>query len=216
MKTDLLAEEICRQIKEWIVAFELEPGTPLQESNLARRFGVSRTPVREALRVLKFQGLVEIAPGRGAQVAHVSVGDLKDAYEAREWLEPAAAGKAAKTMDLGVLARLEAALESVPGQVDGREAVAMFERADIEIHDLILQSAGNRIVRSLVGEARMTTRRAEHFVPPGRHVTGQEEHRDIVEALRSRDSDAAEQAMLRHIRASRDRLLAAIGSSNGV
>lgn len=215
MKTTLLAEDIYQKIKHCIVTFELQPGAPLQEAELAGRFQVSRTPVREALRILKSEGLVEILPGRGARVAHVSVRDLVDAYEAREWLEPAAAAKAAIIMEPETLARLEAIVASIPEQLDGREGVTLFERADMEIHDLILEAAGNRIVRELAAEARVTTRRAEYMVPPARHLRGREEHRAIVQALRSRDPVAAEREMRSHIVSARERLLRGIHSPAG-
>ena len=207
MKTILLAEDIYQQVKQWIVTFELQPGAPLQEADLADRFQVSRTPVREALRILKSEGLVEIVPGRGARVTHVSVRDLVDAFEAREWLEPMAAAKAARTMDVDTLARLETVASSIPEELDSRESVALFERADMEIHDLILRAAGNRIVRALATEARVTTRRAEYMVPPARHLRGREEHLAIVEAIKSRDATAAEQRMREHIISARERLL---------
>ncbi|MBI4277638.1 MAG: GntR family transcriptional regulator, partial [Armatimonadetes bacterium] len=148
-----LALDIYRQLKDSIVTSHLLPGTILREVELSERLGVSRTPLREALRMLKAEGLVELAPHRGAQVAQVSRQDLIDAYEVREWLEPPAAAKAARLVNDDALAAIQAAMEKMPVQPLTHEDAVRAEQADLGFHDLILQSTGNRLVRDLVRQA---------------------------------------------------------------
>src|SRR4051812_40979771 len=108
----LLAHSIYATLKERIVTFQLKPGDALQEVQLAEVFNVSRTPIREALRMLTREGLVELLPRQGARVAVLSIKDLLDAYEVRLYLEPPAIRKAAHNITPDAVAQMAALIES--------------------------------------------------------------------------------------------------------
>ena len=201
-----LTEEVYRQLKTMIVTSELLPGTTLQEVALSERMKVSRTPVREALRLLESEGLVEFQSYRGARVSQISRQDVMDAYEARLWVEPSAAAKAALHADDETLARLAAVVDRMPAEPGTHEEAAVVVQADVEFHDLIIEAAGNRLIRQLIEECRSITRRAAYFVPPGRYSQSRREHHAILEALVARDPDKAADLMHTHIINARNRM----------
>jgi DNA-binding GntR family transcriptional regulator len=202
-----LAEEVYRKLKELIVTSEFLPGTPLQEIALSERLQVSRTPVREALRILESEGLVEIQPHRGARVAQVSRQDVMDAYEIREWIEPAAAAKAAQLINEATLAELQVACERMPVDPRTHEQAGIALQADREFHNLIVQVADNHLAQALLKETQAITRRAAYFVPPGRYTKSKEEHKAILQALRNHDAEAAAEHMRTHIINARNRMI---------
>jgi DNA-binding GntR family transcriptional regulator len=198
-----LAHAIYSKLKERIVTFRLKPGESLQEVPLAAAFDVSRTPIREALRMLSREGLVEIRPRQGAFVAALSVTDVLDAYEVRYHLEPAAARKAARAITPDVLQRMDALVASCVDRPASFGHVLAAERADVAFHDLILVQAGNVLIRKMVQEVRQKIQRLAFYVPPGRYRQSCDEHRAIVRALRETDGDQAEARMREHIQSAR-------------
>jgi DNA-binding GntR family transcriptional regulator len=198
-----LAHSIYTRLKEQIVTFRIKPGESLQELRLAASFDVSRTPIREALRMLSREGLVEIRPRQGAYVAALSVADLLDAYEVRYHLEPAAARKAARTVTPAVLAELHTLAESCLDRPASFAEVLAAERADAAFHDLILAQAGNVLIRKMVQEVRLKIQRLAFYVRPARYHQAHDEHRAILRALRSADPDGAETRMREHIQSAR-------------
>lgn len=201
-----LTTDVYREIKRQIVTSELPPGALLQEVEVSERLKVSRTPVREALRMLQAEGLVTLVPRRGAQVTQFSPQDLEDAYEARTWLETAAAGKTACVITPDALQRLEEVLSSTPSDPRTHDDAVAAEKGDLQFHDLILQASGNRLVRDLVGQLRITIQRAAYFVPPGRHHRSWMEHQAILSVLKEHDSDKASALVREHILAARRRV----------
>lgn len=201
-----LTEDVYRKLKEKIVTFQLAPGTPLQEVAIADELEVSRTPVREALRTLEAEGLVDIEPRRGARVAVISRQLIMDAYEAREWVEPIMAARAALNADKITLAQLEEAVGEMPAEPRTHEQTTIALAADQKFHDLIALACGNQLIQTLLKDVRAITQRAAYFVPPGRFQKSQEEHRAIFEAILNRDHELAEKAMREHIKHARDRM----------
>jgi DNA-binding GntR family transcriptional regulator len=198
-----LAHSIYAKLKEQIVTFRVKPGESLQELRLAATFNVSRTPIREALRMLSREGLVEIRPRQGACVAALSATDVLDAYEVRYHLEPAAARKAARTITPDVLAQLHALAEACVDRPASFAEVLAAERADAAFHDLILAQAGNLLIRKVVQEVRLKIQRLAFYVRPARYHQGHDEHRGILHALREADCDEAEARMREHIQSAR-------------
>lgn len=206
MNDSTLAQDVYRRIKHLIVTCQLLPGTPLQEQELSESMEVSRTPIREALRTLASEGLVEIRAHRGARVAHISRQDLLDAYEAREWLEPVAAAKAAQRIDAATLEKIEAVIEKMLDEPSTHEEAVQALQADLEFHKLIMNAAGNRFVLSFVNEMRAINQRAAYFVPPGRYHQSKEEHRAILDAMRAHNTELTERLMREHIKAAASRM----------
>lgn len=201
-----LSEEVYQHLKKLIVTSELLPGTPLQEVELSIQLDVSRTPVREALRTLESEGLVEIQPRRGARVAQISRQDVWDAYEARVWVEPRTAAKAAKNINEDVLAELEELVEEMPVDPTTHEEASRVLEADYKFHSLIAKAASNRFIATVVSEAHTMTQRAAYFVPPERYFRSREEHRGILNTIVEGDSEAAADLMRNHLRNARNRM----------
>jgi len=204
-----LAERVYRELKDEIEFLLLAPGAALREQDLARRFGVSRTPVRDALRWLEAEGLVETVGRRTTLVANVSLREAFEAYEIRELIEPFAAAEAARTRQCrpeiaAMLDRLDRLAEE-PADAAGR---AEREEIDRTFHALIAEAAGNQMIGKVVAAMRSRMRRV--FVRAGQgggYSRGRQEHRDILTAILDGDAARAEEAMRAHLRSSKTRLM---------
>lgn len=173
-------------------------GQRVREEEIAQVLGVSRTPVREALRRLQSEGLLEVTPGRGLGVATMSRQQVLELYEMREVLEGAAARLAAKHASPGEVALLHDLMREGSAAGDDAERVAAVNRT---FHHAIYDAAHNRY---LMGTLRvvydsMALLGATTFTVPGRSPLANAEHRVIVEAIDRRDATDAEQAMRHHI-----------------
>jgi GntR family transcriptional repressor for pyruvate dehydrogenase complex len=214
VKSTRIYEEIVRQVKQLIADGKLKSGDQLPpERDLAERFMVSRTSVREALRALQSRGLVEIRAGEGAFVRDVSVETLieplalvilphreavGELFEARRLLEPAIAGLAARRATLEELGEMERILEAQSREVSqGRTGVAQ----DTALHAAIANSAHNRAITRIVSALMdlLTQSREESLHTPGRPTRSHQDHRRILEAIQRRDEAGARQAMLDHL-----------------
>ena len=192
-------ERVYRALKRAILAGELRPGEPLQEVRIAAEFGASRTPVREAFQRLEGDGLLTIAPRRGAFVRQPTARDFIDINELRLILEPVAVRTAAGTLDEAVVAGLRARLAAISAEAPGEADFTGLEQLDREMHRTIAaahpNARMNRIVEGLndmmqiVRERDMRLRHRELHVSIG----------EILDALAARDADAAERLLRRHI-----------------
>lgn len=199
-------EQAYRVIKARIVSLDLQPGSLLEEQRLADELGVSRTPVREALRALKSEGLVEIIPRKGARVSQVVLSDVLEAYALREIIEPEMARLAAERITPELLVRLERVLETSRGIPVTHDEALRFEQADVEFHDIIMLASGNTLARSVVRDLRTRTQRVAFLVTADRYRASNQEHEGILAALRERDAGSAERAMRQHIQRARSRV----------
>lgn len=206
---DSLALMAYRKLKSMIVLGGLFPGAPLKESELSDLLGVSRTPVREALRMLRSEGLVNSTAHRGAHVAQISRKEVLEAYEVREWVEPRMVAKAASNMDESRLQRLEESIARMPDARLTHEESVRAKQADADFHELIYQWSDNGVGLDLIRRARAITHRASYFVVPIRHHNSRKEHLEVLEALRSGNPRKAETAMRRHIVAAQARIVPA-------
>jgi DNA-binding GntR family transcriptional regulator len=198
--------EVLRlQLADDIVSGALEPGAPLDEQELARRFGVSRTPVREAIRQLAASGLVQSRAHRGAVVAHPAPRELGDMFRAMAELEALCAGLCAENMteaEQQGLQRIHArfgrrvAMADQAGIVDANEA----------FHNAIYAGTHNSYLAEITAMTRLRVapfRRAQ-FRASGRSPKSHEEHGRIVAAILRRDRAGADAAMRQHIDIVRD------------
>lgn len=202
-----LAFSIYRTLKQSILAAELSPGYILREVELSQRFGSSRTPVREALRMLIAEGLVASETHKGARVADMSRKDMLDAYDIREWLEPEAAAKAASLARAELCNHLNGLLRELPKQVITYVDALEVGRIDVAFHNAIIEATDNRFLVDAIRNARSITQRAAHFTAADRQILSHAEHQAIASAIADKDGDAAREAMKLHIRATRRRLL---------
>jgi GntR family transcriptional regulator, transcriptional repressor for pyruvate dehydrogenase complex len=214
IKSTRIYEEIVRQVKQLIAEGKLKSGDRLPpERDLALKFMVSRTSVREALRALQSRGLVEIRAGEGAFVCDISVETLieplalvilphreavGELFEARRLLEPAIAALAARRATDEELGEMERILDEQSREVtQGRTGVTQ----DAALHAAIANSAHNRAITRIVSALidLLTQSREESLLTPGRPTRSHEDHRRILAAIKRRDEVAAHRAMLDHL-----------------
>lgn len=205
-----LADQVFQQLQDDIVIGVLPPGTKLGETELASRYGVSRGPLREAIRRLETRKLVERAPHVGARVASLSLQDLVEIYHVREALEGMAANLAAQNMAPEAIEKLYAVLAQHEEQQDIKEDVAYFQReGDLDFHYQVIQgSHNNALIHMLIGNLYHMVRmyRYQFSTVSNRPQIALREHRQIVEAIAVRDGDMAEWLMRRHIRRARENI----------
>ena len=200
-----LKDAVYAQILEKIVDGTLPAGYPLREGELAARFGVSKTPLRDALVRLQADGLVSIPPYRSAVVVGYSQQDLREIYEVRELVEGACAREAALTISTDDLAGLSQLMRESGACLAGDEVAAgqeetlagLIDRFDVIMYAQCRNGRINEMVANIRNHiqriGRLTTR------IPGRMVKSVHEHQAIYEAIVQRDGAAAEAAMRRHI-----------------
>ena len=192
-----LYEEVAEQLRQRIFRRELEPGTWIDELKIAEEFGISRTPLREALKVLAAEGLVTMKVRRGAYVTEMSEKDLRDVYHLLSLLESDAAGVVAATAtpeQLQALQNLHAELEAAAGE---RER---FFAVNERFHMLLLELADNRWRSQMVADLRkvMKLNRHNSLLKQGRIEDSLNEHRAILAAMVARNAKATVKAMQAH------------------
>lgn len=190
-------------IRALILSGELSPGEQLSEEALAERCGVSRTPVRDALRRLEAELLVRKNESQRSFVADWSLDDVADAFELRAMMEGYAARRAAERMDDATLERLRRCNSAIYAAVRGKSAdVRAFLEYNKKFHEIILETANSRRLTSLLGaliEQPVVWRTAQHY---GREAFNRShsEHEDLLAAFARRDAAWAEAIMAGHIR----------------
>ena len=192
-----LYEEVAEQLRQRIFRRELEPGSWIDELKIAEEFGISRTPLREALKVLAAEGLVTMKVRRGAYVTEMSEKDLRDVYHLLSLLESDAAGVVAECAtpeQQQTLRDLHAELESAAGN---REA---FFSVNERFHMALLDMADNRWRSQMVADLRkvMKLNRHNSLFKQGRIEDSLNEHRAILDAMLARDAEGTRRAMQAH------------------
>jgi DNA-binding GntR family transcriptional regulator len=208
ISSPLLIEEIARVLRELIVEGKLEPGQRLSERDLGGRMGVSRTPLREALRLLAAEKLVEISPRRGARVALLDSALVEDVYPVLSCLERLAVDFACRQISDDALQNLAAMLARMKSARDRRDKHRFFT-VSREFHEAILDAAGNVTLRALHRQLRGQVRRAR-FVSLASDAEWDEalrEHRRIMTALRERNGAAAVEAISKHLHTNKRKVL---------
>jgi DNA-binding GntR family transcriptional regulator len=203
------ADMAYETIQNAIVTGEYAPGSWLREEDLAERAGVSRTPVREALRQLNIEGFVEIVPNRGALVLGWTAQDLDDIHDLRALLEGYAVRRAAEDpgTDLAALGELCAEMERLLEEHGDAQFPRIGELSS-EFHTAIYQSSGNRQLIAVMPSLIQIPLAREGYHQRTREaiVRSLAQHREILDALSAHDADWAESAMRAHIRAGRTSL----------
>lgn len=192
-----LYEEVAEQLRQRIFRRELEPGSWIDELKIAEEFGISRTPLREALKVLAAEGLVTMKVRRGAYVTEMSDKDLRDVYHLLSLLESDAAAVVATSAtpaQLHELQTLHSELEAAAGE---RER---FFAVNERFHMRVLEMADNRWRSQMVADLRkvMKLNRHNSLLKQGRIEDSLNEHRAVMAALARRDGAATAQAMQAH------------------
>lgn len=200
-----LIERVAQELRESILANELPPGTRLSQAELAQHFGVSRIPVRDALRALASEELVDLADRGAAVVTQLSVSDLQELYELREAVEPLASRLATPNVGRAELLRMEECLHRME-RVDDAPA---WLSANAEFHAQVYeQSRRPRMIRMIATLRNQTDRYMRvHLADLGETDHLLDEHRLIYEAAGRRDPGAVERLTLHHLATSHDFIL---------
>jgi DNA-binding GntR family transcriptional regulator len=199
------SEFVYRSLKEQIISGALAPDMRLIELAIAAEFGVSRTPVREALKRLAVENLVLADPARGMVVHAPDAREIEDVFIVREALDGLAARLAAHRITPSELARLRVVVDSMQQAIgEGRREQVVV--ANTHFHDVIYGAAGNEMLERLGRDLREFVRRFTTlpFASPERVDHVLTEHRNIVEALEKHDPEAAEAASRAHLAAARE------------
>jgi DNA-binding GntR family transcriptional regulator len=195
-----LREVVFNTLRKAILTGELKPGERLMEIHLANQLGVSRTPIREAIRKLELEGLVVMMPRRGAEVAQITEKSLRDVLEVRRSLDALCAELACDRISEEELEKLKAACEQFE-KAAGTDDVAEIAKADVALHDIIVQATRNcrliQIVNNL--SEQMYRYRFEYIKDEERHDNLVEEHRMIYESILRGDKEKAAEASKLHI-----------------
>lgn len=191
---------VLNSIKIDIISQNLKPGQLVHEDELASRYGISRTPIREILRMLEYEDLVTIVPKVGTFISELTAKDIEEILEIRISLEPAAARAAALKATDQQLREFREIDGQLTIAIEKQDSVISFE-ADRRLHDLILIAAGNerarRIISSMMGQIYRIRFISRH--KPGRIETTVAEHKRIVSAIVNKLPDEAEKAMHSHL-----------------
>ena len=194
-----LYEQVAERLRARIMAHTLAPGSWIDEQALTAEFGISRTPLREALKVLAAEGLVTMKLRRGAYVTEVSERDLAEVFHLLSLLESDAAAAAATVASDADLAELQALHQALEDSVAERDA---FFRANERFHMRLMEIADNRWRHQLVTDLRkvMKLNRHHSLFKQGRLEASLKEHRQIMAALMARDAARAQQLMQQHLK----------------
>ena len=206
-----LREVVCETLRDAIRKGVLKPGERLMEIQLADELGVSRTPVREAIRKLELEGYVIMMPRRGTYVANLSIRDVNEVFEIRTSLDSLASGLAAERITDEELEHLQRLLVAIGGYIEQGDMDKIVE-TDTEFHDLLYTASRNTRLTGIINNLReqLTRYRTASMSYPGRLRATKEEHRRIVEAIAQGDVKEAQAASEYHMEKSEQTLLASM------
>jgi DNA-binding GntR family transcriptional regulator len=195
-----LRDVVFNTLRQAILKGELEPGERLMEITLANKLGVSRTPIREAIRKLELEGLVNMIPRKGAVVASISEKDMKDVLEVRITLEELAVSLAIKNMQQEDISQLRDAGKAFENAVIAKDIVNIVE-ADVAFHDVIYNKTGNKRLIQIINNLReqMYRYRLEYIKDARTHSILISEHNDIINCISRKDIEEAKKAVREHI-----------------
>ena len=195
-----LRDVVFNTLRTSILTGELKPGERLMEIHLADKLGVSRTPIREAIRKLELEGLVTMIPRRGAEVAQITEKNLRDVLEVRRALDALAVELACERITEDELAELKKACENFELETK-RGNANQVAQADVELHDIILKASGNERLMQMISKLsqQMYRYRLEYIKDADKRQILMVEHEHILKALTLRHIQEAKMAVREHI-----------------
>lgn len=195
-----LAEQAVGLLRERIYNHALLPGQRLDEAALAEELGISRTPLREALKVLSAEGLVDLQPHKGCFVAELSLRDLEEIFPIMATLEGRVAHEVAAKRTAAQLKALDALHEKLERHAAAGDIDRYYE-TNYLFHDRMQECAGNRWLQIVIGDLRKLLKLSRHHSLrlDGRLAASLAEHRALMQALHRQDADAAERVMRDHL-----------------
>ena len=196
-----LRDVVFNTLREAILKGELKPGERLMELQLATKLGVSRTPIREAIRMLEQEGLAVTIPRKGAEVAKMTEKDMEDVLQVREALDELAAKIACEQITDEQLFLLEKAMHEFEASLLTKDIKKIAE-GDVKFHDIIYESTGNPKLVIILNNLReqLYRYRVEYLKDEKNYPILLKEHQDIVEGLSRKDKDKLSETMHRHVK----------------
>lgn len=196
-----LREQVLEGLRNAILNFELAPGQRLVERELIDRIGVSRTTIREVLRVLSAEGLVTVVPQKGAVVYAPSLKEAEDLYAVRTSLEGLAVRLFIERASDEQIRRLRATLTELEGVTAGNEDMRALLRAKDQFYEVLLDGADSPTIQQILSsvQARVRMLRATSMSRPGRPRQAAREIRALVEAIAARDTERAMELCTAHL-----------------
>ena len=195
-----LRDVVFNTLRQEILTGKLKPGERLMEIHLANRLGVSRTPIREAIRMLELEGLVIMVPRRGAEVAQITWKNLKDVLEVRRALDVLAIELACERMTAEEMDELYKACEEFK-QATLTQDTRKIAEADVKLHDMIVAATRNNRLIQLVNNLaeQMYRYRFEYLKDSSQHDMLVQEHKDMYQSILKKDRISAARAVKKHI-----------------
>ena len=195
-----LVKQVFERLEHDILVGKYERGEVLTEMKLCEELGVSRTPVREAIRKLELEGLVVMIPRKGAEVASITEKDLRDVLEVRCALEELAAQLACEKITEEGVVKLEESVEGFKKAIQTKDLTTIVEK-DVAFHDIIFQIGENERLIQIVNNLReqMYRYRNEYIKDESYHDTLIKEHETIVDSIKKKDVELTKQALRSHI-----------------
>jgi len=198
-------------MKRMILTGQIKPGEPIPEVSLSESLGLSRTPVREALRQLVSEGFVTAMPRRGAFVANISIGDIRDIFALREVLDCMAVSLATDRVSPEELDRFEALFRELLDVPEDASTHRMTE-IDVSFHQMVHEASGNKWLKELLGLLldKSLLIRTISLEFPGRMKHSCLEHLELIDAFRAGDRQAAKELARQHVVNARDAVLKSV------
>lgn len=195
-----LRDIVFKTLRKAVLQGDLKPGERLMEVDLATRMGVSRTPIREAIRMLELEGLVNMVPRCGARVAQITFQNLKDVLEVREALEELAISLACQRISSQKLEELREATDKFEQTVKNGNDVKIAQ-ADVRFHDIIVEASGNEKLKQMVLNLseQVYRYRYEYVKDVTIHAELVREHRDMLESIEAGNIEKAVSTVKGHI-----------------
>ncbi|MNO27773.1 HTH-type transcriptional regulator LutR [compost metagenome] len=201
-----LTDQVYRRLKDMIVYGELQAGEPLHAGNLAEQFQTSKTPIRDAINILNHEGLVEIIPYKGCLVSQVNLKDLDELISLRLILEGGAAELAASYASRQAIDKLEQLAGAEIPPLSGISEVD-YMRLNFDFHAAVAEASNNGRLKKLIINNLDNMQRVLYLdMKIGSTNTMNDEHREIVEMIKNKDSQAARKRMIEHILGTRNRI----------
>jgi DNA-binding GntR family transcriptional regulator len=196
-----LHDEVARRLRALIQSGEMKPAERLNESTLAARFGISRTPLREAIKILATEGLLDLLPNRGARVASISLAEIEEMIEVIAGLEATAGELACRTATDAEIAAIAALHERMVAAYASEDVPTYFE-LNRTVHESIMAAARNATLQAIYANLSSRIQRARYTAnqTPQQWQRAVADHTRMIALLRRRDGEALGRLMREHVR----------------
>lgn len=212
IERNYLHDEVAQRLRALIQSGEMQPRERLNETVLAKRFGISRTPLREAIKILSAEGLLDILPNRGAQVASISLIEIEDVAEVIAGLEATAGELLCRHITEAEIAAIEALHERMRAAYRRKDAPDYFA-LNQQIHEAMLAAARNETLQGIYANLSSRIQRARFTAhkTPEQWAKAMEDHDRMIDLMRARDGVALGQLLRDHVRSKKEVISATFG-----